>query len=80
MKTDITLEYIPVKQGRKVIGLKFIIKEDKQKVIFKSKPQSQKQPKSNKFFNFNQPNYNYDKLESWLTGEEEWNGESFYND
>lgn len=79
-KTDITLEYIPVKQGRKVIGLKFIIKEDKQKVIFKSKSQSQKQPKSNKFFNFNQSNYNYDKLESWLTGEEEWNGESFYND
>lgn len=48
--------------------------------LIEKEHKTKSQPKSNKFFNFNQPNYNYDKLESWLTGEEEWNGESFYND
>lgn len=71
-KTDIHLEVETIKVGRKVDALKFIVSEDKQKVIIYSGT-SKRQTKSNTFNNFPaRPIYSdevaMDKLEKRLLG------------
>lgn len=68
-KTDITLEYTPIKQGRKIIGIKFLINNNKQKVIIEKEHKTKHQSKS-KFFNFESHDYDYNELERQLLG---WN-------
>lgn len=83
-KTDITIDYETIKQGRKIYALRFKIK-DKQKVIINPKEisngrkqQKNKQShKDNKFFNFQEREYDYDYLEKVLVGEEDYDGRSF---
>ena len=83
-KTDITIDYETIKQGRKIYALRFKIK-DKQKVIINSKgisngrKQQSKQyhKKDNSFFNFQEREYDYDYLEKVLTGEEEYDGRPY---
>lgn len=83
-KTDITIDYEAIKQGRKIYALRFKIK-DKQKVIINSKEISngrkqknnQSHKKDNSFFNFQEREYDYDYLEKVLTGEEEYDGRPY---
>ena len=86
-KTDITIDYEAIKQGRKIYALRFKIK-DKQKVIINPKEISngrkqqkqnnnQSKRKDNSFFNFQEREYDYDYLEKVLTGEEEYDGRPY---
>lgn len=86
-KTDITIDYETIKQGRKIYALRFKIK-DKQKVIINPKGISngrkqqkqnnnQSKRKDNSFFNFQEREYDYDYLEKVLVGEEDYDGRSF---
>lgn len=83
-KTDITIDYEAIKQGRKIYALRFKIK-DKQKVIINPKEISngrkqqskQSHKKDNSFFNFQEREYDYDYLEKVLTGEEEYDGRPY---
>lgn len=83
-KTDITIDYEAIKQGRKIYALRFKIK-DKQKVIInpkeisngKKQQSKQSKRKDNKFFNFPEREYDYDYLEKVLTGEEEYDGRPY---
>ena len=84
-KTDITIDYEAIKQGRKIYALRFKIK-DKQKVIInpkeisngrKQQKNNQSKRKDNSFFNFQEREYDYDYLEKVLTGEEEYDGRPY---
>ena len=84
-KTDITIDYETIKQGRKIYALRFKIK-DKQKVIInpkeisngrKQQKNNQSKRKDNSFFNFQEREYDYDYLEKVLTGEEEYDGRPY---
>ena len=84
-KTDITIDYEAIKQGRKICALRFKIK-DKQKVIInpkeiyngrKQQKNNQSKRKDNSFFNFQEREYDYDYLEKVLTGEEEYDGRPY---
>jgi plasmid replication initiation protein len=71
LKTDIIVSYIPIKDGRKVTGLKFTIKS---KSVVTDKKTSKKEKtlqRASKFDNFEAREYDYDKLEQGLLGYEE---------
>ena len=82
--TDIELSYETVLSGRKAIGIKFKMKDKhcviKPKEISNGRKQqknNQSKRKDNKFFNFQEREYDYDYLEKVLVGEEDYDGRPY---
>ena len=71
LKTDIIVSYITIKEGRKVVGLKFSINSKKVVTDKKSNKKENILQRASKFDNFESREYDYDKLEAGLLGYEE---------